>query len=177
MSHTFDSQVVTVQKLNLRGETVWSYSGIVVEHAPHHVCLEARFNRAAMDLGYTVFEPGDRFVEWFFDDRWYNIFEVHSARDDHIKGWYCNVTKPAALDVAQGSVSAIDLALDMWVGSGGSIVVLDEDEFAALALPEADRRAALAALDELKRLAHDRHPPFDGSGRLESTTDKRMKRG
>jgi predicted RNA-binding protein associated with RNAse of E/G family len=125
-----------------------------------------------MDLGYTVFEPGDRFVEWFFDDRWYNIFEVRAAHDDHLKGWYCNVTKPAVIDVAQGRVSAIDLALDVWVDFDGSIQVLDEDEFAALDLPEADRRAALDALNELKRLARERRPPFDGSGRLATNASR-----
>jgi predicted RNA-binding protein associated with RNAse of E/G family len=155
---------ITVRKLNLKGERTWSYSGIVLERGPAHVRLEARFTRETMDLGYVVFETGDRFVEWFFADRWYNIFEVHSARDDRVKGWYCNITRPAAIE--DSVVSAIDLALDVWVGTDGSIVVLDEDEFAALALADTDRQAALAALEEIKSMARDRRKPFDGSGEL-----------
>ena len=157
-------QPVTVRKLNLKGEQTWSYLGVVLDRGPAHVRLEARFNRETMDLGYAIFETGDRFVEWFFADRWYNIFEVHSARDDRIKGWYCNVTKPAAIE--DSVISAIDLALDVWVEPDGSILVLDEDEFAALDLVEADRLSALAALDELKAMARDRRRPFDGSGKL-----------
>ncbi len=157
---------ITVRKLDLSGEQTWSYSGVMLERGASHVRLEARFNRETMDLGYAVFETGDRFVEWFFGDRWYNIFEIHSARDDRIKGWYCNVTRPAA--IGDGVVSAVDLALDVWIDADGSIRVLDEDEFAALDLPDAERRAALAALDEIQRMARDRRPPFDGSQRIEN---------
>jgi hypothetical protein len=163
---TSKPRIITVRKLNLDGEETWSYTGVELERDDRHVRLEARFNRETVALDYATFETGDRFVEWFFSDRWYNIFEVHSAQDDRIKGWYCNVTKPAA--IGDGVVSAIDLALDVWIGRDGSIVVLDEDEFAELDLSESDRRAALAALDRLKSLARDRRGPFDGSGKTGS---------
>jgi len=159
------SRPITVRKLNLDGEETWSYMGVVLERGPNFVHLEARFNRETMDLGYAIFEKGDRFVEWFFADRWYNVFEVHSAHDDRIKGWYCNVTKPAT--ITDEIVSAIDLALDVWIGTDGSVAVLDEDEFEALELDDSDQRAALAALDEIKSLARDRHKPFDGPGELD----------
>ncbi|HLF27471.1 MAG TPA: ATP-binding cassette domain-containing protein [Anaerolineae bacterium] len=155
---------MTVRKLNRHGELVWSYPSIVLERGANYVRLEARFNRERLDLGYTVFAPGDRFVEWFFNDRWYNIFEVHAQGDDHLKGWYCNVTKPAMIE--SDSVSAVDLALDVWIGPDGSIRVLDEDEFAALDLPDAERRAARDALEQLKSRARERRPPFDGSQRI-----------
>lgn len=150
-----------VRKCTLDGESVLTYPGIMLERDRSHVQLEARFGRETMDLGYAVFETGDRFVEWFFADRWYNIFEIHSIHDDRLKGWYCNVTRPATIDPAQGIVSAIDLALDVWIGIDGAVRVLDEDEFEALNLTDADRRAALAAVDELKAMARDRRPPFD----------------
>src|SRR3972149_5678116 len=157
-------QTITVRKLNLRGEPIYSYSGNVLKRGAAFVQLEAHFHRETMDLGYAVFETGDRFVEWHFADRWYNIFEVHSVRDDHIKGWYCNIVKPAMIE--EGVVSAIDLALDVWIGRDGSALVLDEDEFATLDLTDADRSRALAALEELKTMARERREPFDGSGEL-----------
>lgn len=158
-------QPITVRKLNLAGEQTWSYSGVVLRRGDRYVQLEARFNRDTTDLGYAVFEKGDRFVEWFFADRWYNVFEVHAARDGRIKGWYCNITRPAVIE--DSAVSAVDLALDVWIGADGRLVVLDEDEFEALHLSASDRRAALAALDALKTLARARRKPFDGSGELD----------
>ena len=153
---------ITVRKLNLRGEQTWSYSGVVLKRGASYIQLEARFSRETMDLGYTVLQTGDRFVEWFFADRWYNIFEVHAVHDDGVRGWYCNIARPAVIE--DDAVSAVDLALDVWIGADGSIVVLDEDEFAALDLSEPDRQAALSALDEVSRMARDRRRPFDGSG-------------
>ncbi|OQY20658.1 MAG: hypothetical protein B6I35_10355 [Anaerolineaceae bacterium 4572_32.2] len=47
-----------------------------------------------MDLGYVALEPSDRWTECFYTDRWYNVFEIHAA-DDSLKGWYCNITRPA----------------------------------------------------------------------------------
>ena len=154
-------QPITVRKLNLYGQQTWSYSGVILRREPNYVLLEARFKREKMDLGYALFETGDRFVEWYFADRWYNIFEVHSVHDDRVKGWYCNVTKPAVIE--DSVVSAVDLALDVWIAPDGSVTVLDEDEFAALDLSDAERRAALDALEELKSMARERQRPF-GNG-------------
>jgi predicted RNA-binding protein associated with RNAse of E/G family len=123
------------------------------------VKLEARFNRADMRTAYHTFRQGDRFVEWYYSDRWYSIFEMHDVDDDHLTGWYCNLSRPAAL--APDTILADDLALDMFVSPDGVITVLDEDEFAALSIDDATRAQVRRALDELKRLVEARQPPFD----------------
>lgn len=81
----------------------------------------------------------------FYADRRYNAFEVHAA-DGRLKGWYCNITRPAR--IADTEVSAEDLALDLWVDPQRRVTVLDEEEFAALDLSPVERTAALAALRE-----------------------------
>jgi predicted RNA-binding protein associated with RNAse of E/G family len=60
-----------------------------------------------------------------------------------------------------GLVAAEDLALDVFVLPDGTLYVLDEDEFEALALPQEERQAALAVVDDLCRAVQDRTPPFD----------------
>jgi hypothetical protein len=149
---------LTVKKLNLNHELVIAYEGVVVERAAESVVLEARFQRETMDLGYAVLEHHDRFVEHFFADRWYNIFEVHSVRDDHLKGWYCNIAQPAVFSV--DTIEQIDLALDVWIDPGGSYRVLDEDEFAALELDRTTRLCAQQAVGELLYLLYHRAAPF-----------------
>ncbi|MER7764384.1 DUF402 domain-containing protein [Streptomyces sp. NPDC097619] len=112
------------------------------------------------DFGFVRFEPGDVFTEHFWRDRWYAVKEVRAA-DGSLKGWYCDVTRPALVSgtVAGGpaEIRVEDLDLDLWVSADGAEVLrLDEDEFAASGLagrdPEA-ARAASAALDELEALA------------------------
>jgi predicted RNA-binding protein associated with RNAse of E/G family len=150
---------VTVIKNDYTGHEIWRYSGRVVERGATWVKLEARFNRADMRTAYHTFRHGDRFVEWYYSDRWYSIFEMHDVDDDHLTGWYCNLSRPAALTLE--AIRADDLALDMFVAPDGTVAVLDEEEFAALPLDDATRAQVRRALDELKRLVATRQPPFD----------------
>lgn len=106
------------------------------------------------DFGFVRFEPGDVFTEHYWRDRWYAVKEVRTSTGV-LKGWYCDVTRPA---VREGSTLTVeDLDLDLWCSAdGGTIIRLDEDEFAESGLTARDpaaAAAALAALDELERLA------------------------
>ena len=103
-------------------------------------------------------KTGDRFVEYYYSDRWYNIFAIHDRDDGKIKGWYCNIGQPAVID--DGIVSYVDLALDLWVSVDGKQTVLDEDEFEELKLNEELKTGALNGLDELKGLFKSKNPPF-----------------
>ena len=152
------SKSITVKKLNPRHELLWSYSGHVIERTPTRITLEAHFSRDTSDAGYVVFEQGDRFVEYFFTDRWYNIFEIHSVQDDHLKGWYCNIAQPATFH--DDSIQQMDLALDVWINSDGSTLLLDEDEFAQLGLDAETRAQARRAVDELHDLVRQGAAPF-----------------
>jgi uncharacterized protein len=151
--------IITVHKLNLKGEIVVTYQGELAEHLPDGVRLDARWTRPPLPLGYTTFAPGDRFVEWYYTDRWYNIFEIHATGDDRLKGWYCNVAEPARIEGE--TIACRDLFLDLWVAPDGATRILDEDEFAAADLDSTTRDAALAALQELQRLVRERRHPFD----------------
>ncbi|GGU55776.1 DUF402 domain-containing protein [Streptomyces lavendofoliae] len=108
------------------------------------------------DFGFVRFEPGDVFTEHYWRDRWYAVKEVRSG-DGALKGWYCDVTRPARVDGVLGEVLVEDLDLDLWVSADGAEVLrLDEDEFAASGLAERDPAAAVAAreaLDALEALA------------------------
>lgn len=141
----------TVHKLDQAGHEMITYQGRLVVHDERHIVIDARWQWNARDYGYATFEPGDRFIEYYYRDRWYTVFEIRAARDDALKGWYCNITRPAQIEA--GDIRSVDLALDLWVYPDGRALVLDEDEFQALALAPAERRAAEAALAELLELA------------------------
>jgi predicted RNA-binding protein associated with RNAse of E/G family len=113
-------------------------------------------------LGYTVFERGDRFVEYFYTDRWYSVFAVHTAGTRALRGWYCNIARPA--QISADEVAQVDLALDVWVGPDRACLVLDEDEFAALPLRPEEVAAARAAVLEIQDLAARGQAPFTASG-------------
>ena len=149
---------IKVQKKNLAGEVTWQYEGALVRREVNLIVLEALFNRPDMPFMDVVFKQNDRFVETFYNDRWYNIFEIYDRDDGKIKGWYCNIGKPAMIEV--NVVSYVDLALDLWVAVDGTQTVLDEDEFEALGLDEPTCTNALAGLAELKAYFLNKKPPI-----------------
>lgn len=140
---------ITVIKRNPEGEEVWRYSGIVLQRTSRVLVLDAYFNRDDMLFQGVLLKHGDRFVETYYFERWYNVFEIYDRDDGKLKGWYCNITKPAVLDT-EDTISYVDLALDLWVRPNFEPVVLDEDEFAALDLDAKTNAQVRAALTELQ---------------------------
>ena len=142
-------RTITVLKLNTENQVTWRYQGQVIDEQPDRLTLEAYFDRDDVEFHGIWLRKGDRFVETYFTNRWYNIFEIHARDDDTLRGWYCNVGSPAQIEGA--TLSYIDLALDLLVYPDHRQVVLDEDEFERLDIsPQVKQQAidALAALQE-----------------------------
>ena len=155
-------RTITVHLLKPGKGTTVTYQGELLLAEAEHILIHARWERAPLDLGYVVFEPGDHFYEHYYTERWFNIFEVRGAAGD-LKGWYCNVTRPA--QVTGDVITSEDLELDLFVAPDRRhLLRLDLEEFEARDLETVDpaaHRAALAALDELEQMARSGEPPFD----------------
>lgn len=150
--------MITVVKLNTRGEIKIRYQGEVIERISHGLIIQAYWSLPTKNLGYCSFEPGDRFIEYYYTKRWYNIFDVASAQGVR-KGWYCNIAEPAIF--FDDSIEQVDLLLDVWVSPAGEILILDEDEFAADAtLSTEQRKGAKLGLQELLGMIAERHEAF-----------------
>lgn len=141
---------ITVIKQNAAGQEVWRYGGRLLRHTPNARLIAAPFNRDSFIFEGIPFNRGDLFIEAFYAHRWFNVFEIHDASNGAVKGWYCNVTRPAMF--SDGMVASADLALDLLVYPDGSFRLLDEDEFADLQLDAETQAKALAAVEALKRL-------------------------
>ncbi|MDI3407282.1 DUF402 domain-containing protein [Streptomyces cavernicola] len=141
--------------LRKAGRTKIGYPATLLSDDGVHLVVRALWaGEGVRDFGFVRFEPGDVFTEHYWRDRWYAVKEVR-AGDGELKGWYCDVTRPA--EVGADGVVVEDLDLDLWVSADGtSVLRLDEDEFAESGLAERDPEAATAAtaaLDELELLA------------------------
>jgi len=150
---------ITVHKLNESGVEVWRYDGMISSKTSTSLTLEATFDQDGISFRGLLLKKGDRFVETFYSDRWYNIFTIYDVQSDQLKGWYCNVCRPARIE--DGHIFADDLALDLIVYPDGKWLILDEDEFADLELSQEDQDCAQEALNELIHLARNKTPPFE----------------
>jgi hypothetical protein len=152
------TETITIHKLDASGREMWAYPTRLLARGRGWIRVEGVFDRDDVVLHDWVVRRGDRMIELFFDDRWYNVFAVHDGASDALRGWYCNITRPARLERAD--VYAEDLALDLVVFPDGRSLVLDEDEFAELALSAEERTRARRALEELQELSRRLEGPF-----------------
>jgi len=141
---------ITVIKLDPSGKETWRYSGDLIMRSEDRLVIEAFFDRDDMLFNGMWLRKGDRFIETYFTNRWYNIFEIYENGAQSPKGWYCNVATPVEID--GNIISYKDLALDLLVFPNGRQLVLDEDEFEVLDLSPKMASKAKLALGELQAL-------------------------
>jgi uncharacterized protein len=157
-NHKQKREMITIIKLDPTGVEKTRYRGEILECFVGGVVVEAVWTRADYDLGYTRFETGDRFVEYYYAERWFNVFAIASKGGER-KGWYCNIAEPAR--ISTDTVVQVDLYLDVWVNPVGEILLLDEDEFeASTLLSKQQRVGARQGLQELLQMLEARRGVF-----------------
>ncbi len=153
---------IAVRKLEYgSGRVVYSWSGALLRRSEEGLVVLAIFPAFPREtvVDGVPFCAGDIFTEYYYPDRWYNVFHIADPSGQH-KGWYCNVAQPAIVDDL--GIAFVDMALDLFVHPNGRYTVLDEDEFAvavaALYSPE-DVELARSALDDLIRVTQEGRLP------------------
>src|ERR1700704_1061648 len=92
------------------------------------VVLHATFDDEVQHDLLGNIKRGTRTIEYYWLDRWYNIFRFLES-DGATKLYYCNVNMPPSIN--GGILSYIDLDIDILVRPDFSYQVLDLEEFAA----------------------------------------------
>jgi protein associated with RNAse G/E len=121
------TSAVHVRKLRPDGSESFAWDGEVLRCDASGIVLRAEFNVDLVERPWGTFRRGDVFVEFYYWDRAYNVFQVSTA-DGSLKGWYANLGLPAELEAANNELRYVDLALDVWARPDGEHVVLDQDE-------------------------------------------------
>ena len=150
---------ILVLKCDHAGREVFRYEGEVLQRDADVLCLRAVFAFDDVEFDCVTFRRGDVFTEWFYSVRWYNVFRIEDGASGALKGWYCNLTRPARL--GEQCVSADDLALDVFVGPDGALQLLDEDEYAELSLSAQEHAAVLQAVEQIRQAVAAGCAPFD----------------
>jgi hypothetical protein len=152
------ASMITIVKLNEQRQEKIRYQGEILERTPEQVVVQAYWTNPGLDLGYTHFDLGDRFIEYYYTRRWFNIFDI-ADKNGFRKGWYCNVAEPAS--IYADHIEQVDLLLDVWVDTKGRIQVLDEDEFKKAHMLSAEqRRGAQEGLQALLKLVEECQEAF-----------------
>jgi len=148
---------VTITKLDHMGQPVASYAAARVYADDEQVVLRAVWRHRPWREGALTLDTGGILMERYYPGRWFNVMDLYSPTGV-LLGWYCNITRPA--EVSAAAIRWSDLALDLLVLPGGAAQELDRDEFAALALSDAERHAAEETLAMLQAWVREGRPPF-----------------
>jgi hypothetical protein len=137
---------------------LWIFVGVFKEEIRHSL------------LG--VIRPETVSVEFYWKNRWYNVFRFHEPEGE-LRNYYCNVNMPPVLD--ETVLTYIDLDIDVLVAPDLSFQILDLDEFEENAVkhkyPAEIVEKAKNSLLELLSLIKNREFPFDFDSSLQTTLD------
>ncbi|HKE60306.1 MAG TPA: DUF402 domain-containing protein [Pyrinomonadaceae bacterium] len=154
-----ESIVVRTRKYN--GVEHRSWTACIIHRADSLLVLDATFDRDIEHDLLGKIAVGTRSVEYYWLDRWYNVFRFCEPNGE-LKNFYCNINVPPEFD---GRVlSYVDLDIDVLVAPDFSYQILDLDEFERNAelyqYPLAVQRKARQAVDDLIALIDTRSLPF-----------------
>lgn len=90
------------------------------------IVLSGRFATRVEHPALGVIEAGTMTIEYFWTDRWYNLFRFLNDNGS-VKLDYFNIAAPAVL--SDRMLDFVDLDLDLVVRGSGRIEILDEEEF------------------------------------------------
>src|SRR3989441_6858405 len=158
---TVDPDQVTVRVLKYDGADYRDWTARLSRHDGALLVLEAEFEYDVQHDLLGAIESGTRTVEYYWLDRWYNIFRFMND-DDAIRLYYCNVNMPPSLK--DNVLTYIDLDIDVLVQPDFSYQVLDLDEFEANArcygYSEEVKSQTKTAVKELVFMIESRQFPF-----------------
>jgi protein associated with RNAse G/E len=158
---TLAAAPITVRVLKYDGTEYRRWNATMARHEGGLVVLDAEFEKDVQHELLGEIARGTRTIEYYWLDRWYNVFRFLEA-DGTTKLFYCNVNMPPT--ITSSVLTYIDLDIDILVRPDGSYQVLDLEEFAANAArygySEQVKTQAHAAVNKLASMIKGRQFPF-----------------
>jgi len=155
------SNEIVVRVLKHDGSEYRRWRGRIAKLEANLIVLETEFDADVSHDLLGEIKRGTRLVEYYWLDRWYNVFRfLHD--DGSTRLYYCNINKPPVFDGR--SLTYIDLDLDVIVEPDYSYEILDLDEFEANSeryrYSAEEKAKAEGALEELLGRIQSREFPF-----------------
>ncbi|MFT3745180.1 MAG: DUF402 domain-containing protein [Pyrinomonadaceae bacterium] len=151
---------VTVNSRKYDGSIRRSWKCELIERDNNALVFVGVFDRNVSHPDLGEIAAGTISYEYYWLDRWYNIFCFHEP-DGTFRNYYCNINMPPTF--ADGVLDYVDLDVDVVVLPDGRYEILDEDEYLQNALrfeyPDSVKTNAAAALAEVLELIKTKDLP------------------
>jgi protein associated with RNAse G/E len=155
-----NSQII-INSRNFNGDIKRSWKADFIEKCDSLLTFVGIFEHEVRHSKLGVIRPGTISYEYYWLDRWYNVFRFHEP-DGELRNYYCNLNLPPKLE--NNILDYVDLEIDVLVSKNFEIEILDRDEFDENSKlfgysPELIK-TTLATLDELLKIIETRSFPF-----------------
>ncbi len=156
------SNIVIINSRKFNGKIHRSWNARLIEQRSSLLILVGEFEEEVSHSFLGVIGRGTLSYEFYWLDRWYNVFRFHEP-DGSLRNFYCNVNMPPQFE--NGTLDYIDLDIDILVWKDFSHQILDVEEFEenakCFSYSEELREQVWASLSELSSLIENRTFPFD----------------
>lgn len=155
-----ESVTVISRKYDLSIRRTWECR--LVERRDQLLIFVGEFDQTVEHPDLGLIEAGTVSYEYYWLDRWYNVFRFHTP-DGEFRNFYCNINMPPTFK--NGVLEYIDLDIDLILWPDGRTITLDEADFETNAgifqYPKYVIANAQSAVAELHRLRESQEFPFN----------------
>lgn len=154
--------MITIRACKYDGSEHRTWTAQLLRQEGSLLVLDATFEHEIKhDLLGTI-APGTRSIEYYWLDRWYNIFRFAKPNGE-LRSYYCNINVPPEFDGQL--LSYVDLDVDILVEPDFSYRIVDLEDFkqnaAHFGYSANVQVNVREALEDLIRLIEGRKFPFD----------------
>ncbi len=121
-----ESSQIVVRSLNFDRSLRRSWKCELVSRTDELLTLIGVFDREVIHPDLGIIRIGTRSTEYFWFDRWYNVFRFDEPNGE-FRNFYCNINLPPTLE--NGVLEYVDLDIDVVIWPDTSYQILDQDEF------------------------------------------------
>ncbi len=157
-----NGDTVKINSRKFDGSIGKSWNCKLVEENGTLLVFVGEFDRAINHEHLGLIKRGTISYEYYWLDRWYNVFRFHEP-DGAFRNYYYNINMPPTFE--NGVLDYIDLDIDILAANDGTYSILDSNEFEENALKHGfsdDLRLNVsAAVYELTLMIKQGEFPFD----------------
>lgn len=151
----------TINSRKFNGEIHRAWQAELIEKRDTLFIFVGRFEEEVRHPKLGVIRRGTISYEYYWLDRWFNVFRFHEPEGD-LRNFYCNINFPPSFE--NNVLNYIDLEIDVLVSKNFDVEILDRDEFeenSKIFNYSMDLKTkTFETLDELLKIIENRAFPF-----------------
>lgn len=162
MKESLENNLITINSRKFDGEIHRSWQAYFIERQNSLLVFLGRFEKEIIHPNLGIIRRGTISYEYYWLDRWYNIFQFHEPEGD-LRNFYCNISEPPIFE--NNVLNYVDFEIDLLIWKDFSYEILDIEEFEEnkkkFNYSSEIVKKVYQSVSAIETLIHSRSFPFD----------------